>query len=97
MPAGITTTYDYDAAGRLVNLWHQGPHWRLAAYTYTLDAIGNRIAVMERLHGHTPHRRLPLVMNDFDGSEMMMGAPSGGQLPEALASPLATPIPREEV
>ncbi len=54
LPNDVQSINSYDAAGRLVNLTHQGPYWLLATYTYTLDAIGNRLAVQERVLPPTP-------------------------------------------
>jgi RHS repeat-associated protein len=79
----------YDKAGRLVNLTHQGPYWLLATYTYTLDAVGNRLAVQERVLPPTPFVYLPMIRKD-DGGEQMMAPP--GQV-SPFDSPLAVPAP----
>jgi RHS repeat-associated protein len=87
--SNIQSINTYDAAGRLVNLTHQGPYWLLATYTYTLDAVGNRLAVQERLLPPTPFVYLPMIMKD-DGGEQMMAPP--GQI-APFDSPLAVPAP----
>jgi RHS repeat-associated protein len=46
-PNGTTTSYDYDDANRLTELAHYDGDVLLARYTYTLDYIGNRLAVTE--------------------------------------------------
>ena len=73
LPNGVQSVNNYDAAGRLVNLTHVGPYWLLATYTYTLDAMGNRLAVMERVLPPTPFIYLPLVLKDDSGEQMMPG------------------------
>jgi RHS repeat-associated protein len=80
----------YDIAGRLVNLTHNGSYWTLAAYTYTLDAVGNRLAVTERVLPPTPFNYLPVILKDFaGGGEQMLP----GEQSSPFASPLATPPP----
>ena len=57
LPNGVTTQYEYDAAGRLVELKHWagtvgggiGTKVLLAHYEYALDAVGNRVTVTETL------------------------------------------------
>ncbi len=44
-PNGVTTTYDYDTAGRLVGVHHDGPTGSLVDYTSELDANGNRTSL----------------------------------------------------
>ena len=104
LPNGITTTYNYDDAGRMVTLRHEGQHWTLAAYTYTLDAVGNRIAALEQVLPPTPHVYEPLLMRDYEAEEMLGGgglllgesgsSPSleGGPLLSPLATPAADPL-----
>ena len=46
---GITSIYSYDAADRLHTLTHSQFGWTLGAYTYTVDASGNRSGVIEAL------------------------------------------------
>jgi YD repeat-containing protein len=88
-PNGLTTLYRYDDAGRLLNMTHVG-HWVLATYTYTLDALSNRLAVIERVLPPTPLIYLPVIMKDFDGSgEQMMP----GERTTPFVSPLAVPAP----
>ncbi len=90
LPNGVQSVNGYDVAGRLVNLTHNGPYWTLAAYTYTLDAVGNRLAVMERVLPPTPFTYLPVILKDFAGSgEQMLP----GEQSSPFASPLATPAP----
>jgi YD repeat-containing protein len=58
LPNGIRSMYAYDDAGRLVEIVHQNVIGDLLArYFYTLDAVGNRVGVMEELAqpGVTPH------------------------------------------
>ncbi len=45
----ITSTYDYDDAGRLVALTHASAAETLASYAYDLDKVGNRQVVTETL------------------------------------------------
>jgi RHS repeat-associated protein len=45
----ITSTYDYDDAGRLVALTHASAAETLASYEYALDKIGNRTSLTETL------------------------------------------------
>ncbi len=92
LPNGVTTTYRYDAAGRLTNLTHTGRWWTVAAYTYTLDAAGNRLAVAERILPPTPPTYLPLVMKDTsDGGDGMMSGGGGESESDPFSSPLPTP------
>ncbi len=92
LPNGVTTTYRYDAAGRLTNLTHTGRWWTVAAYTYTLDAAGNRLAVAERILPPTPPTYLPLVMKDYsDGGDGMMSGGGDGSESNPFSSPLPTP------
>ena len=44
-PNGVTTTDGYDTAGRLTSVTHTKGAATVAAYTYTLDASGNRTAM----------------------------------------------------
>ena len=46
---GITTIAGYDGADRLHTLSHSQFGWTIGAYTYTVDASGNRIGAVERL------------------------------------------------
>ncbi|MBC7250155.1 MAG: PKD domain-containing protein [Anaerolineae bacterium] len=69
LPNGTTTTYTYDTAGRLVNLTHSRGIEVLSAFTYTLDAVGNRIQAVETIRepGGTaflPGAEYGLVSND---------------------------------
>lgn len=47
LPNGVTTTLDYDAAGQLTAIQHTSLTNTLSSYTYTYDAVGNRIGVVE--------------------------------------------------
>ncbi|MBL8093257.1 MAG: hypothetical protein JNL73_03735 [Anaerolineales bacterium] len=49
LPNGVRTVYGYDAAQRLQSLAHSTTAQTLGAYTYTVDATGNRTAVTETL------------------------------------------------
>ncbi|MEZ4658330.1 MAG: polymorphic toxin-type HINT domain-containing protein [Caldilineaceae bacterium] len=44
-PNGVTSSYGYDAAGRLTSLTHSNAGGVLQSYGYTLDANGNRTGV----------------------------------------------------
>ena len=44
-PNGVDTTWSYDTAGRLTEVAHTGPGGPLDAFSYTLDANGNRTSV----------------------------------------------------
>ncbi len=46
---GVTSLYTYDDADRLSTLTHSQFGWTLGAYTYTVDASGNRAVVVESL------------------------------------------------
>jgi len=47
-PNGIHATYTYDNADRLSNIIHNSPvSGTIAAFTYTLDAVGNRLAMTD--------------------------------------------------
>ncbi len=53
-PNNTQTAYTYDDAGRLTNLTNQGAGGvTLAAYTYTLDAVGNRTRTVEQRDSKT--------------------------------------------
>jgi RHS repeat-associated protein len=86
LPNGMQSVNRYDIAGRLVNLTHSGRYWTLAAYTYTLDAVGNRLAAMERVLPPTPFIYLPVIMKDFAGSGEQM-------LPGEQTTPFVSPLP----
>ena len=47
LPNGITSTYSYDGANRVIAIRHVALTQTVAAYTYSLDAVGNRIQVVE--------------------------------------------------
>ncbi|MCC6191225.1 MAG: hypothetical protein IT318_19560 [Anaerolineales bacterium] len=47
LPNGVTTSYGYDSAYRLATITHQTALATLGAYTYTVDASGNRTGVLE--------------------------------------------------
>lgn len=47
LPNGVTTSYGYDSAYRLATITHQTALATLGAYTYTVDASGNRTGVAE--------------------------------------------------
>jgi RHS repeat-associated protein len=94
LPNGVTTTYGYEGAGRLVNLTHEGRYWVLAAYTYTLDGVGNRVGVVERVLPPARPNLLPLVMrNAGGGGTVRVGKSEPGLLPEVFRSPLGLPQP----
>lgn len=99
LPNGITTTYRYDGAGRLVNLTHAGRYWVVAAYTYTLDAVGNRIGVIERVLAPNPPDYLPLVMKNYGGGGggQGMSAPAAEPQVAPFVSPLPIPEPDTSV
>jgi RHS repeat-associated protein len=46
---GVVSVYGYDNADRLHTLTHSQFGWTLGAYTYTVDASGNRTGVVESL------------------------------------------------
>src|SRR3990172_4858042 len=58
LPNGVTSAYGYDTADRLLNLTHQAVAQTLAAYTYTVDAVGNRTAVTDTLQSPDPADRI---------------------------------------
>ncbi len=86
LPNQLRLVNAYDDAGRLWNLTQWGANWQLAAYTYTLDAIGNRIAVVERVLPPTPLDYLPLIMNTYSDTQEML-------LQGDLDSPFVSPLP----
>jgi YD repeat-containing protein len=50
LPNGVTTTYRYDAANRLIDLAHTATDdILLSSYSYELDHTGNRVRVVETL------------------------------------------------
>jgi len=49
LPNGVTSRYSYDNAGRLAVISHTTLTQTLGVYTYTLDAMGNRVQVTETL------------------------------------------------
>jgi YD repeat-containing protein len=90
LPNVVRSVNGYDDAGRLVNLTHMGPYWTLAAYTYTLDAMGNRLAVIERVLPPTPFVYLPVILKDFDrGGEQMLPGEAAAYLKVAEADVMA--------
>ncbi len=52
-PNGVVTTYDYDAAGRLVSLVHQKDSTVIASFTYQYDKVGNRVSMTDIYGIHT--------------------------------------------
>ena len=46
---GRASVYAYDGADRLKTLTHSQFGWTVGAYTYTVDASGNRTGVVESL------------------------------------------------
>jgi RHS repeat-associated protein len=47
-PNGATAIYTYDIADRLLSLTHSHPtHGTIGAFTYTLDAVGNRLTMVD--------------------------------------------------
>ncbi|MBI5566904.1 MAG: hypothetical protein HY870_18545, partial [Chloroflexi bacterium] len=100
----LTTRYGYDAAGRLTWLHHLTATPQSGAqaagsaafYSYRLDAVGNRIQVIESRDW--PWKAfLPLILNgSTGGGAMMMSAPMMPSAPigsssSTFASPLAAP------
>lgn len=51
LPNGVATERAYDAAGRLLSLVHRRGSTELGSVRYTLDAVGNRLAIEERFAG----------------------------------------------
>ena len=48
-PNGVIATYDYDPADRLLSIVHNSPvSGTIAVFTYTLDAVGNRLNMDDR-------------------------------------------------
>jgi RHS repeat-associated protein len=95
LPNSSLSIAGYDNADRLVTLAQLGPYWTLATYTYTLDALGNRVAVIEQVLPPTPIEYLPIVMNNYsdtlDGGEGLQGGTTFESpllLPDAFQSPL---------
>jgi RHS repeat-associated protein len=43
----VTSTYGYDAAGKLLSLSHAGSGGTLSSFDYSYDGVGNRVAVTE--------------------------------------------------
>ena len=47
-PNGVQATYNYDIADRLLSIQHTSPvSGTIAAFTYTLDAVGNRLSMLD--------------------------------------------------
>lgn len=106
LPNQIVTTYRYDDANRLTGLTTRNAGWTLGAYTYTLDALGQRIKAEEYVSDLSFVNYLPLITNNYSGTVEGQSALFGGDdstfvsplpLPEdaalgALDSPLPTPV-----
>jgi RHS repeat-associated protein len=99
LPNGMMTIAVYDDANRLTRLTHRRGAVILGDHEYTLDAMGNRLAVREYVAGLTRVVYLPVIVKDFDGSGGQMMLPGGETspfvspvpLPEPFASPLPPP------
>jgi RHS repeat-associated protein len=106
LPNQIVTTYRYDDANRLTGLTTRNAGWTLGAYTYTLDALGQRIKAEEYVSDLSFVDYLPLITNNYSGTVEGQSALFGGDdstfvsplpLPEdtalgTLDSPLPTPV-----
>jgi YD repeat-containing protein len=84
LPGGMTNTQRYDTAHRLLGLSHTTLTGTLASYTYTLDAVGNRMAVTEtvRQPGAAPAADL-LFADGFESGDLSAWSASvtdGGDL-----------------
>jgi RHS repeat-associated protein len=94
LPSNVTTVFQYDAANRLIGLTTSNLGWTLGAYTYTLDALGNRINAYEYLSDLSFVEYLPIVMNNYsdtvDGGQGFAPQNNGG-LNSTFTSPLAAP------
>jgi YD repeat-containing protein len=62
LPNGVTTTRQWDALKCLKELTHAGATGEIASYTYTLDAVGNRIAVEENTGRMVPTRTMTCIV-----------------------------------
>ncbi|CAG0954738.1 partial tRNA3(Ser)-specific nuclease WapA, partial [Anaerolineae bacterium] len=110
LPNQIVTAYRYDDANRLTGLTTRNAGWTLGAYTYTLDALGQRIKAKEYVSDLSFVDYLPLITNNYSGTVEGQSALFGGDdstfvsplpLPEdaalgALDSPLPTPVSAPE-
>jgi RHS repeat-associated protein len=106
LPNQIVTAYRYDDANRLTGLTTRNAGWTLGAYTYTLDALGQRIKAEEYVSDLSFINYLPLITNNYSGTVEGQSALYGGgdstfvsplPLPEddalgTLDSPLPTPV-----
>jgi RHS repeat-associated protein len=96
LPTSITTAIQYDDANRITGVTARNAFWTLAAYTYTLDAAGNRVKAVEYLGDTTSINFLPLVMKDYadaggDGASAPNG--NGNTFKSPLPLPPITPQP----
>ncbi|MBA3530671.1 MAG: RHS repeat protein, partial [Ardenticatenales bacterium] len=82
LPNGVTSAYEYDAAGRLASLTHATASQILGRYEYELDAAGNYRAISETL-------RVPL---SYLPGQIGQAAPNGEALASATA-PLDVHLP----
>jgi RHS repeat-associated protein len=106
LPNRVVTAYRYDDANRLIGLTTRNAGWLLGAYTYTLDALGQRIKAEEYLGNLSFVDYLPLITNNYSDTVGGQSALYGGEdstfvsplpLPtdtalNALDSPLPTPL-----
>lgn len=79
LPNGVRTVYGYDTAQRLQTLTHSTLSQTLGAYTYTVDASGNRTAVTESLMQDVAPTNVvdPIFANGFENGTTLPGAWSG--------------------
>jgi RHS repeat-associated protein len=85
LPNSIHTAYGYDEAGRLLTVTHGTVTGTLAAFTYTLDAVGNRVQAEEFMVQPSPG----------GGSAQALSLPSLVQRQEEGRSGLAAPLMQE--
>ncbi len=105
-PNNTRTDYDYDAASRLTGLRNTGPGGAIiAAYAYTLDAVGNRTRAVEQRGGATVVRdyeyddlyRLTRARTDSGQDMVYVYDPVGNRLrkagtPEPIGGTMPDPV-----
>lgn len=89
LPNGVMTNYSYDPANRLASITHQTSAQVLASYAYTLDKMGNRIQVVERLATVIPAVTSTATAVATSASTAMATS-SATLTPEPSASPTPT-------
>jgi RHS repeat-associated protein len=87
-PNSVTTTYGYDAAGRLTGITHAGSGGTLQSFGYTLDAAGNRTAMttngVTESYGYDALNRLTNVTYGTGDTTAFTYDPQGNRLTQTV-------------